>query len=109
MVAEGGALHAILHARNDAEDRLLLRTLDSKCCRQSLCILIETQTKNTVIFEPVQTVIKQYFKAEVKTVCFPYIAKFTNSKKTVFGHTYQQKENSIRTTITQYLNSMNTV
>ena len=34
MVEESGALHAISHARNDADTGLPLRTLDSTCCRR---------------------------------------------------------------------------
>ena len=36
MVEEGGALHVISHARNDADNRLPLPTLDSTRCRQSV-------------------------------------------------------------------------
>ena len=35
MAEEGGALHAISHARNDAEQRLPLRALDRKFCTQA--------------------------------------------------------------------------
>ena len=80
MVEEGGALHAISHARNDADNRLPLRTLDS--CRQSITGS-NSRRQKTVIFDPIPTVIKQYLNSMQNSS--PKISKITNINTTVFS------------------------
>ena len=92
MVEESGALHAISHARNDAVNRVPLRTLHSTCCKQSFACR-RNANKKTVIFDPIPTVIKQYLNSLQNSN--PTMTKFTNSNK-----------NSKKK---QYLNSINTV
>ena len=65
MVEEGGALHAISHARNGADDKLPERNLDSTCCRQSITGSNSRKQKNNN-FRPIPTVIKQYFEQDAK-------------------------------------------
>ena len=81
-MVEGGALHAISHARNDADNRLPLRTLDSTRCRQSFACR-KTQIKSS-IFRPIPTVIKQYLNSMQNSNPKNYKTK-TNSNKTVFS------------------------
>ena len=81
MVEEGGALRAISHARNGAEKRLALRTLDSTCCRQSISgSNSRRQKKNRPCPNSNKTVFGQYEKRVI-----PKITKFTNSIKTIFS------------------------
>ena len=76
MVEEAGALHVISHARDDADNRTPLRTLDITCRRQSATGSNSRRQKPPVIFDPIPTVCKTVIKN---------IQKFTNSSKTVFS------------------------
>ena len=75
---ESEAVHAISHARNDADNRLPLRTLDSTRCRQSF-----TCRKNTKNSDSIPTVINQYLNSMQNSN--PKNTKFTGSNKTVFS------------------------
>ena len=66
--------------------RLPLRTLDSKCCRQFFCTLIETETKKGVIFDAIPTVIETLFEQNST----PKNTKFINSKRTEFTTKIEQ-------------------
>ena len=92
MVEEGGALHAISHTRNDADDKLPERNLDSTCCRQSITGSNSRKHKNSN-FRPYPNSNKTAFWTVCKTVIHKW-QKFTNSDKTVFSN-YSNKNKTV--------------